>query len=303
MNVRPFALMSPLLLLFLPAGGCATLPYQYSAARESPVELPEFGPAGTQIDRGRPVAFLDGVGHYVVSLPSKLLLLNWEVDRHRISPETEQILSDYLAANNLTEVKVRLNQYAPGGEWRRLVANREMPGFFKYTVGAISTSLYTVLPGRFFGGDNYNPYTNTINIYSDQPAVVLHEAAHAKDFAARSRGFRGWYAFMRLLPLVPLWQEAEATGDTVGYTIEEKMSEERKDAYRVLYPAYATYIAGEGLRWIGLEPWTNYAIQLAVAVPGHITGRIKAAFVEEDEAGTVEPQNSEPQNRGRELQQ
>jgi hypothetical protein len=290
MTARSFTLLSSLLLLFLLAGGCATLPYQYSAARED-VELPEFGPAGTQIDRGKPVAFLDGVGHYVVSLPSKLILLNWEVDNHRISPETEALLSDYLAANHLSEVKVRLNQYAPGGEWRRLVANREMPGFFKYTLGAISTSLYTIMPGRFFGGDNYNPYTNTLSIYSDLPAVVLHEGAHAKDFAAQSRNFRGWYAMMRILPLVPLWQEAEATGDAVGYTIEEKLTEEQKDSYKILYPAYATYIAGEGLRWVPLEPWISYAAQLAVAVPGHITGRIKAAMVEEDgKGGTAEPQ-------------
>jgi hypothetical protein len=280
---------APLLLWCLLAGGCATLPYQYGAAREGS-ESPDFRPTGEQIDRGRPVPFLDGVGHYVVSLPSKLLLLNWQVDNHRISPETEKVLRDYLAANHLTEVKVRINQYAPGGEWQRLIANREMPGFFKYTLGAITTSLYTALPGRFFGGDNYNPYTNTISIYSDQPAVVLHEGAHAKDFAARSRGFRGWYAMMRLLPLVPLWQEAEATGDTVGYTIEEKMSEEQKDSYKVLYPAYATYIAGEGLRWVPLEPWIVYAAELAVTVPGHVAGRIKAALVEEEGGETAEPE-------------
>jgi len=284
MGTRPLTQLVPLLLWFLLAGGCATLPYQYGVARET-AELPEVGTVGPQIDRGRPLPFLDGVGNYVVSLPSKLILLNWAVDSHRISPETEAVLRDYLAANHLSEVKVRLNQYAPGGEWRRLVANPEMPGFFKYTMGAVSTSLYTIMPGRFFGGDNYNPYTNTLSIYSDLPAVVLHEGAHAKDFAARSRGFRGWYAFMRILPLVPLWQEAEATGDAVGYTIEEKLTEERKDSYKILYPAYATYIAGEGLRWVALEPWVSYAIELAVAVPGHITGRIKAAMVEDEAVG------------------
>lgn len=288
MSSRPFTVLAPLLLLFLLAGGCASLPYQYGAARETS-DFQEFGPTGEQFDRGRPVAFLDGIGHYVVSLPSKLILFNWEVDNHRISPETEKILSDYLAANHLSEVKVRLNQYAPGGEWRRLAANQEMPGFFKYTLGAISTSMYTIMPGRFFGGDNYNPYTNTISIYSDHPAVVLHEGAHAKDFAVKSRGFRGWYAFMRMLPLVPLWQEAEATGDAVGYTIEEKLTGEQKDSYKVLYPAYATYIAGEGLRWMPMEAWVSYAAQLAVAVPGHITGRIKAALVEEEgKGGTAE---------------
>ncbi len=274
-------ILPTMLLLGLPAG-CATLPYHYGTDRENP-EFQQIRPAEGQVDRGRPVTIVDGLGHYVVSLPSKLILLNWEVDNHRISSDTESVLTGYLAANQLTGVKIRLNQYAPGGEWQRLFKNSEMPGFFKYTVGIVSTSLYTVLPGRFFGGDNYNPYTNTINLYSDLPAIALHEAAHAKDYSARSRGFRGWYALMRLLPLMPLWQEAEATGDAVGYTIEKKMPEDRKESYKVLYPAYATYIAGEGLRWVSLDLWVSYAAQLAVAIPGHITGRIKAALVVEEE--------------------
>ncbi|MDF1578844.1 MAG: hypothetical protein RQ753_08040 [Desulfurivibrionaceae bacterium] len=275
------SLLFPALLFLGLLAGCATAPYHFGTDRE----IAEFGPirpAETQIDRGRPSPLVDGAGHYVVSLPSKLILFNWEVDNHRISPETEAVLSDYLAANGLSGVKVRLNQYAPGGEWRRLFKNREMPGFFKYTVGIVSTSLYTALPGRFFGGDNYNPYTNTINLYSDHRGIALHEAAHAKDFAARPRAFRGWYAFMRVLPLMPLWQEARATGDAVGYTIEEEMAATEKDSYKVLYPAYATYIAGEGLRWVSLDLWVSYAAQLAVAIPGHIAGRIKAARVAED---------------------
>jgi hypothetical protein len=277
-----FAALLPLALL----AGCATVPYHYGTDREN-VAFQPSRPVESRIARGRPVPFLDGAGHYFVSLPTKVILLNWQVDNHRISAETEALLSNYLDANQLTGVKVRLNQYAPGGEWRRLFKNPEMPGFFKYTVGLFSTSIYTILPDRLFagllGGDNYNPYTNTINLYSDNPAVALHEAAHAKDFAAKSRGFRGWYAFMRLLPLMPLWQEARATGDTVGYTIEEKMPEDRKESYKVLYPAYATYIVGEGLTWVPLDLWASYAIQMAVAIPGHITGRIKAALVEDEE--------------------
>jgi len=283
--MRRFSGFPALLLLGLLAG-CATVPYHYGTDREN-VDFQPTGPEESPFARGRPVPLLDGAGHYVVSLPTKVILLNWQVDNHRISAETEAVLCDYLVANHLTGVKVRLNQYAPGGEWRRLFKNPEMPGFFKYTVGLISTSIYTILPDRFFagflGGDNYNPYTNTINLYSDNPAVALHEAAHAKDFAVKSRGFRGWYAFMRLLPLVPLWQEAKATGDTVGYTIEEKLVEDRKKSYKVLYPAYATYIAGEGLNWVPLDLWASYAIQLAVAIPGHITGRIKASLVEDEE--------------------
>ncbi|NTV15694.1 MAG: hypothetical protein HGA96_17485 [Desulfobulbaceae bacterium] len=275
------------LALLLLTGGCATVPYQYGMARAGD-EAGAFLPAEAQIDRGRPAPFLDGAGHYVVSLPTKLMLLDWQVDNHQFSSDTEEVLAGYLADNHLDQVKVRVNQYAPGGEWLRLIRNREMPGFFKYTAGAIATAYYTIMPGRFFaglfGGDEYNPYTNTINLYSDSPAIALHEAAHAKDFAAKERGFRGWYAVMGILPLVPLWHEAQASGDAIGYTIEKQKTAEEKEAYQVLYPAYSTYIAGEGLRWTQLEPWVSYAAQLAVTVPGHISGRLKAALVE-DKAG------------------
>lgn len=264
--------------------GCAVKPYTYNDGLEGPLTL-ELQEGESQIERGRPVAFVDGLGHYFFSLPSKLVLLNPDINNHNISFETEDSITQYLADNGLHNVKVRLNQYAPGAEWRRLIFNSEMPGFFRFTIGAISTSLYTIFPERVFGGllggDHYNPYTNTINLYSDSAAVALHEAAHAKDFISRSRGFKGWYSMMRILPLVPLYQEGKATGDAIGYTVDKEMGETEEDTYKTLYPAYMTYVAGEGLRWVAVEPWVSLGIQFAVAIPGHIVGNIRAATRDE----------------------
>ncbi|MGD2062081.1 MAG: hypothetical protein PVF51_00710 [Nitrospirota bacterium] len=247
---------------------------------ESPDTLP-LQPDEEQIERGRPSPVLDGLGHYVFSLPTKLLLWNWHVGDHEISPQTEARLAKYLADNDLRQVKVRLNEYAPGEEWRRLVHNRDVNGFWRYTVGALTVGLYTILPGRLFagllGGDHYNPYTNTIHLYSDHPAVALHEAAHAKDFAQRK--YKGAYGALRILPVVPLYQEGVATGDTVGYDRELELTKAEKADYKVLYPAYGTYVGGEVLRWIS-TPW-QYAITLAAVIPGHIIGRIKADEVDD----------------------
>ena len=68
--------------------------------------------------------------------------------------ETEQNLAQYLEANGLTSTKVRINQYDPIGEWRRLRANKEVGAGWRYTVGAFGTVIYTVLPGRVFGPTN-----------------------------------------------------------------------------------------------------------------------------------------------------
>ena len=102
-------------------------PYEYGVGLEDSDAL-KLRPGEAQIDRGNPHGFLDWIGHNVVSLPSKIILLNWNVANHNISKETEEILKQYLADNDLHNVKVHLNDYAPGEEWRRLAKNRSVGG-------------------------------------------------------------------------------------------------------------------------------------------------------------------------------
>ncbi len=269
------------LALALVLGGCASGPYVYGEGLEGPhtLLLREGEP---QVERGRPHAVVDGLGHYLFSLPTKLLLLDWKVDNHDVSPETEAAIRQYLADNELDNVKVRINQYAPGDEWRRLVANRDVSGLWRYTIGSLSVALYTVLPQRLFGGDNYNPFTNTIHLYSDRRAIALHEGGHAKDFAGRSRFGKGLYAGMRLLPLLPLVQEAAATGDALAYEREQGGSEDEKRAYRTLYPAYGTYVGGEAVRWVTTgSAGVFYAIQYGPVIPGHLVGWARSLLVDD----------------------
>jgi hypothetical protein len=147
-----------------------------------------------QISRGDPNAVADSLGHYLFSLPEKLVLWNWKMGNHDISPETEQQIREYLDRNDLREVKVRLNEYAPLSEFSRLTKNRGVGAGWRYTLGLISWVFYTILPGRIIGGDAYNPYTNSIYLYSDLPPVGLHEGGHAKDIAGREK--RGRYPFL-----------------------------------------------------------------------------------------------------------
>lgn len=258
------------------AASCATLPYTYGADHDGPVLLEK---GESQISRGRPIGWLDALGHYVFSLPSKLILWNRDVDRHSVSPETEAVLREYLADNGLQGVKVRLNEYSPGGEWRRLVKNDSVHWSFRYTVGVLGWLRYTLLPGRLFGGDHYNPFTNTVNIYSDDPAILLHEGGHAKDFARRER--KGTYAVVGAIPFVPLFREARATGDAIGYLAEKERRAEQREAYEVTYPAYGTYVSGSIGAFFPLSYLESLGVALAGAIPGHIAGRIAASRVED----------------------
>lgn len=260
------------LLTVITLCGCATTPYRFGTAqwyRTSP-EL-EATTTSQPIERGQPNKVLDTIG-WVWGIPNKIILWDRRIDNHRIGPQTEAAVADYLAKNELSSVKVRLNQYHPGDDWRRLAANDSVGAGWRYTLGAISVLGETILPGRVFGGDHFNPFTNTIHIYSDVPAVAIHEAGHSKDFAQRE--WKGTYAAVYLLPGVPLYHEAKATNDALGYLRTESDEQTQKDAYEILYPAYGTYVGGA----LG-GVFAGYGTYAASVLGGHVLGRIKSSRI------------------------
>jgi len=261
-------------LLAVIVAGCAKVPYRYGHNLDGPRTL-RLAPGEPQIERGKKLWLLDGLGHCVFSLPSKLLLWNWQVCDHRISPETEAKLKRYLAENNLQSVKVRLNQYSPGGEWSRLVRNKDFNPFWRYVLGVPMWLWHTAFPNRLWAGfpiigtgDHYNPCTNTIHLYSGHKSIALHEAGHAKDFAPQDS--KAIYALLyALLPGFSLYVEAQATGDAIGYDIAHGLWQDEKADYKILYPAYGTYIGGLG----------GIFLYFPAVVGGHIVGRSQAADV------------------------
>lgn len=272
------------LLLALASCGCATVPYRYRAdtlvtANDAPLRDGE-----SQVDFGKPRPIIDGIG-WVVGIPSKIILWDRRIDNHHISQETADRLEAYLAENELDKVKVRLNQYDPCGEWRRLARNRSVGWPLRYTLGTVSLLDYTILPGRIFGGDNYNPYTNTVNLYSDAPPVAFHEGGHAKDFAHRT--WKGTYAAVGIIPGVDLWQEAIASSDALSYLKNRGSTEDLREGYCILYPAYGTYVGSAVSPWCGDVP-----ASLAGALGGHIVGRLKALSITDDEPNKSAPDDS-----------
>ncbi len=260
------------LLLVICCVGCAATPYRYGT--QCP-PTPRLIDDGEMIERGKPRPVLDTVGWYF-GIPGKLILWDRRVDNHNIGAETESVMVGYLVDNQMPDVKVRINQYAPGKEWHRLWKNDHVGLGWRATFGVVSWLGYTIFPGRLFGGDAYNPYTHSIYLYSDIPAVALHEGGHAKDFASRS--WPGTYAAVGLLPTASLYVEAVATKDVFAYLKEQQRDAELAAAYRILYPAYGTYVGGElaDLFWPGYSALGS----IAGAIPGHIIGRYRAKQLE-----------------------
>lgn len=216
-----------------------------------------------QIVRGRPNKFLDGTGS-VLGVVNKLALWDRRADCHKISPQTERRIASYLRHNGLNSVLVRSNQYDPIGEWGRLVANKRMAAPYKYTVGTYGWLTYTIIPGRLFGGDWYNPFTDTVHLYSDIPTIGLARAAYAKDVHGRT--YQGTYAVGQTIPLVGLWHESLANKDVLQYVGESGSQSDIGEAKRILYPDFGGSI---GAQLFGFLPYGSVVGRAAGALTGH----------------------------------
>ena len=283
---RRLLLITSLIIAYALLTGCVTTPYDYGTGRMD-IDLPRSPNMAQQFYVGEPHPFLDKADWiWPGSLLAKLILWDITVDSHQISDETLAAMKQYMTDNDLQNVQVLVNTYKPGNQWSRLFKNRTVHPGWRFTLGILSVVGYTITPGRFFGGDAYNPYTNTIYLYSDNPAIALHEAGHAKDFGRRR--LKGTNAFIYQLPLAALYYEAKASSDALSYLEDKKQKAEQGDAYDILYPAYGTYLGGN----FGTFASEPLAAQLALIIPAHIVGRIKGAIARskaDDEGADSEP--------------
>jgi hypothetical protein len=250
-------------------------PREIDVARRNVADELVDATRGNQIERGTKRPVVDGLG-WVFGIPSKIILWDRRVDNHTVSPRTEEAIRRYLADNELEHVKVRINQYAPLDDWRRLRKNKTVGWGYRYTIGALSVAGEAIFPGRLFGGDRYNPYSATVHLYSDVPAIALHEGGHAKDFTRRD--WPGTYGFVTALPFVNLWGEAIASGDAIAYAEKQADPQLAQESYRILFPAYGTYIGGSVQNLVAAP--VAMPIFASTVVAGHVFGRIKASEVD-----------------------
>lgn len=270
--------------------GFATLPDASDVTSDTTIRSQSCTDEGCgcrgQVERGEPHEVLDAAG-WVFGIPDKLLLWDRRAENHNISAETEYAIRDYLADHQLTDVKVRLNQYAPGDEWRRLRNNDKVAPGWRYTIGALSVIGYTVIPGRVFGGDSYNPFTDSVHLYSDVPSIAVHEGAYARDNA--SRKYHGTYGTLQVVPVVNMWHETVATQDALEYIDGQNSLARTQEANRILHPLYGSRVGGAAGTFL---PPSQPLLAIAGAVTGHATGRSRNR-VQEDNQQIVARRNGE----------
>ena len=258
-----------LVALGVVSAGCASTPYRYG--RFHPNEPGGVALEPIEVSYGRPRKTLDRIG-WVLGAPKRILTLNRKTDNHRIDPETVEQLKTYLADNDITDVYVAVNEYDPKGQWKRLRNNRRIAPGWRYSVGALAWLHYTVLPNRLFGGDRYDPYANSLNLSSDVPALVLSEAAYAKD--VHSRRFPGAYAaIVNDLPVLSVMRKSRAARDVLSYARAEGDWKTEEQAYKVLYPQIGASSVGTAGPFV---PVFGPFLSWGGAAAGHATGRIVA---------------------------
>jgi hypothetical protein len=250
---------------------CGAKPYEFGSF---PAWHDTDRPTGDiSIEYGKPRKRLDQIG-WIVGIPSRILPMNSKINNHHLSEETIGKLRDYLVRNDLSDVSVYVNDYDPKGQWRHLKANKRVGAGWRYTFGLFSLATYTILPGRIFGGDNYNPYTNTLSLHSDVPALVLRESAFAKCVHGHKRP--GFYAMVDDLPVASLLVDVQAARDVFAYARMEHDWPIEKQAYHVLYPQMGIDIMTAGTPFIS-SWWAGPVLGFGGAIAGHATGHVMAA--------------------------
>ena len=265
------------LMLMLTCGasnvGCAVTQYRYSHYRDSTLDCNAVAKSETEavFEYGRPNKTLDRLA-WGVGLPSRILPLSSRVNNHDISAETTAKLSRYLHENDLDDVLVRVNQYDPKGEWKRLWDNTRISPGWKYTFGAGMLVQYTLFPGRVFGGDHYNAYTNSLYVNSDVPAMLILEAAYAKDIHARP--LPGPYAAINELPVLETWRLSYGLNDTLGYAQLNDDWELERETYAIVYPIMGIEVALGGHSAISSLASVPLVVLPIAAVGGAATGHV-----------------------------
>jgi len=240
-----------------------------------------------QLERGQPCAPVDVLGNFL-AIPWKLIFWDWRFANHAISPATETMVVRYLEerGQDLSHVRVRLNQYAPHKDLKRLITNHRVGWPYRLVFGSLAALTEFVAPGRLFSlliSDYYNPWTDTVHIYSDHPAIALHELGHAYDFSQQP--YRGTYALLGGFFIVRLHEEWRATDEALSYLVEVGDRRNELRAYKILYPAFGSYLGS----YLIPIPFGNVPGILIGHIPGRLKATARARFYQELDTQTTPP--------------
>lgn len=186
-----------------------------------------------------------GLGQ-LLSIPAKILLFDTKVGAHPKKETIDTIVQNVEGNDKLSNLTVRVGHTAPLKDTYRLLTDKkikeEVPLYLR--ILGIPTTLLGGTLAHLFRMDHYNPFTHTASIYSDIPAVGMHEVGHA-NFYAKKRGGRLPRLLLQLSGIGTLYHEYRAS-KYANASLEPHL---KYQTGRYLFPAFGTYlgyVAGVG---------------------------------------------------------
>jgi hypothetical protein len=175
---------------------------------------------------------------YVGNLPAKLIFFSKDVGNYP-RENTQKYISKYVAESGLENTTIRIGHNSVVKDVARLFKDEKLKDI------SLLGRIFLGIPATLLGGlyskltraDYYNPFTKTAVIYSDVPAIAVHELAHAKDY--QTVGKPTLYSLFRATGIGALYQEIKASVMAHKY-IKEKDKNEKTGRY--LIPAFVTHV-------------------------------------------------------------
>lgn len=172
------------------------------------------------------------------------------------NPEIRKMIAAAKRDKELSDVQVNLGSVRPIEQMGRIWTNKNtsLPSKLLGTV----LSPYDYFSASLGRADHYDPFSNTVTTYTNEPAVLAHELGHAKDF--KQKGSPGLYALSRNLTPLRLYQEYRASNNALSAlggqnltTTERERTAARMN--RILGGALGTYVGSAAL--LGLARYTD----------------------------------------------
>jgi len=175
---------------------------------------------------------------YIGNLPAKAILLSMDVGNYP-REETQDYVRDYVQNSGLEDVTVRQGHSSVLEDVGRLFSDERLKdiSLMGRILFGIPTTLIGGLIAKLTRADYYNPFTKTAHIYSDIPAIALHELGHAKDF--QEKGWPTLYALAGNLSPIHFYQEFKAS----KIADESLRGNDKRQTGRYLVPAFATHVS------------------------------------------------------------
>jgi hypothetical protein len=192
------------------------------------------------------------------------------------------VASNYLDDNGLKGLFIDVREYNPRQQWQRLVDNNRVSPVWKYTLGATYQVGYSILPGRAFGYDRYDPFTNTLSINSARPCNSLFTAGYVKKIY--DQRYPGTYVAANLLPIMPLIRDTSIANDVLTYSHVQQEWQLKHELYPLIYGRLGGDIVSQATSLIPSMAYMPFYMSPLLTRAGRVVGRVTGtAFADLEE--------------------